>query len=493
MYYPDWRFNPVTRPKKIQGAEVQWDTPVYHVKTGGLAEWKFGLSEVYSSIDWAKAYKDFLEDVASLMRSYSRFAYKLTLKGGTSKGVQATKTKLNSTYGTEGVMGETNPSPVVGSTFIGNDNYDLQPMNLRGASISPDDGRRLLLMVASSAGLPETFFGDIKGGTLATGKTLDRPTELMMRNRQMFWSDVLKNIFQFVITQAVKATSGPLKKLGKIVTSEFNGLKDEELMWNSNIKARLEIAFPPVLERDIQTSVQAIVAAATLNGQDFKLFDEETIARLLLTALAQENADEIMSDIYPNETPAVGQTNAGNTAPEDQKPSTEHLRKAARELLESLNLPAGKSELDTQDKIHRIVKQHVHEEMGNLAEAEKLEEANLRAAQEAAAEPTQPPTQNITINVTNQLPDQPAPEVTVNNEVNVPDQPAPEVTVNNEVYVPEQAAPNVTVENVVNNEVNVPEQPAPTVNINNEVKLPEAPARKITIKKDGNTWKGETK
>ena len=349
-YYPDWRYKPVQKPAKIQGFEVDWDTPIYHVRTGGLAEWKFGLSEVYTSLDWAKAYKDFLEDVASLMRSYSRFAYKLTLKNGTSKGVQATKSKLNSTYGTEGVMGETNPSPVVGSTFIGSDQYDLQPMNLRGASISPEDGRRLLLMVASSAGLPETFFGDIKGGTLATGKTLDRPTELMMRNRQMFWADIFRNIFQYVVRSAVSCSDGPLAQLGIVKTSAYNGLISEELIWNKGINARMEIEFPPVLERDVQTSVQAIVAAATLNGQQIQLFDEETVARLLLTALAQENADELMNDIYPNATPSVGQVDAGSAVPEDQpgaaqkdqsQASQEMVRRAVRELSEALGVKEG--------------------------------------------------------------------------------------------------------------------------------------------------------
>ena len=36
-YYPDWRYTPVTRPATIGGQPVAWDTPIYHIKVGGLS------------------------------------------------------------------------------------------------------------------------------------------------------------------------------------------------------------------------------------------------------------------------------------------------------------------------------------------------------------------------------------------------------------------------------------------------------------------------
>lgn len=313
-YYPDWRYKPSSKPAKFGRIEVMWDTPVYHVRTGGLASWKFGLSEIYAAIDWARAYKEFLEDVASLMRSYARFAWNLKFKGG-KKVMQAAKSKLNSTLGNEGSAGETNPAPVTGSTFLGSDMYEMQPMNLRGASIAPEDGRRFLLMVAAAMGLPETFYGDVSVGTLATGKTLDRPTELMMRNRQLLWTDILRNIFQFVLLWSVKATAGKLHELGKVEgTTNSEGIIEEKVVWNESVQALIDIDFPPVLERDVQAAVQAIVTAATLNGQELAIFDEPTVARLLLTALAQDDVDELMNALYPDDGNSIGPGTEASTA-----------------------------------------------------------------------------------------------------------------------------------------------------------------------------------
>lgn len=326
-YYPDWRYHPNAPIAAIGGQPVQWDAPIYHVKTGGLSGWKFGLSEVYASIDWARAYKDFLEDVASLMRSYSRFAWNLKFKGG-KKTMDAAKSKLNSTLGDAGTGSETNPAPVAGSTFLGSDLYDLQPMNIRGATISPDDGRRLLLMVASSAGLPETYFGDVSVGTLATAKTMDRPTELAMRNRQMTWTDILRDILTFVILQALKASEdNEIKKLGSIQRIADGDETEEKIVWTQEIQALLDIDFPPILERDVQTAVQSIVTAATLNGQELGIFNEPTVARLLLTALAQDDVDEIMAELYPDETASVSRP--------DTTPSEAHVNQAFLKALEA--------------------------------------------------------------------------------------------------------------------------------------------------------------
>ena len=170
-YYPDWRYNPTTKPASIGAIPVQWDKPICHVKVGGYSNWAFGCSEIYASIDWARAYKEFLEDWASIVRAYRRFAFQLSTPGG-KQGIAAAKAKLNTTYGNAGTGSESNPPPVVGSTFITGGEASLMPVRTSGATVAAEDGRRLLLMVAAAVGLPETFFGDVSVGTLATAESL---------------------------------------------------------------------------------------------------------------------------------------------------------------------------------------------------------------------------------------------------------------------------------------------------------------------------------
>lgn len=338
-YYPDWHYNPSSRPNKLGGIEVKWDAPVYHVKTGGMSSWKFGVSQVYSAIDWARAYKEFLEDTASLMRAYSRFAWKRITKG--KKGVAAEKAKMATTLAAGGTSTETNPPPVTGAMAFLAEGTDLQPMQVRGASISPEDGRRLLLMVAAGVGLPETYFGDVSVGTFATAKTMDRPTELAMKERQTFWTDVLRSIFGYILLQAMKANASPIQKLGHIEKTPDGGEIEETIVWNSGVNTMLDIDFPPILEKDIQAAVQAVVTALTLNGQQLTLLDEQTATRLILKAMAEDDVDEIMAELFPDgETVPAGSGQPNSAAPTQTEAM---VREAARKLIETIKNEMEKS------------------------------------------------------------------------------------------------------------------------------------------------------
>lgn len=305
-YYPDWQYLPLSRPAKLGKVEIRWNESVYHVRIGGFSDWKFGLGDVYASIDWARAYKSFLEDWASLTKSLSKIAWKMTTPGG-KKAVLAAKAKIATTLGTGG-SNENNPAPTAGSTFVGGQGVDLQPMNIRGANVSAEDGRRLLLMAAASAGLPETYYGDVSVGTLATARTMDRPTELMMLERQTFWIDIYRNIIKFVILQSVRF--GSLAKVAAVIDIEDGGEIERLIAWGEGVNTMLDIDFPPILEHDIQAAVQAVVTALTLNGQDIQLLDEPQGTRLILNALGVDDVDEIMTELFPDETSSVTSSEA---------------------------------------------------------------------------------------------------------------------------------------------------------------------------------------
>lgn len=318
-YYPDWRYDPVSKPTTIGGYPVLWDSPIYHVRIGGFSDWKFGISEVYDAIDWAKAYKDNLEDWASIVRAYRRFAFQLSTPGG-SRAVAAAKAKLSTTMGAVG--GERNPPPVTGSTFIGSEGATLQPIATGGATVSPEDGRRLLLMVAASSGLPETFYGDASIGSLATAKSLDRPTELMMEDRQQLWRDVFLNIFEFVTRWAVKAPQGMLSSMASVTREVDDGQYSENVGWDESVDASISVDFPPLVQHDIPALVGSIVQAATLGGAGTLAgtIDLVTLSRLLLTALGATDADEILERMFPDgEIPEESESQA------EERPQAESL------------------------------------------------------------------------------------------------------------------------------------------------------------------------
>lgn len=293
-YYPDWRYEPANKPGTQGGHKVHWETKIYHVRTGGFSDWRFGLSEMYSVLDWARAYKDFLEDWSTLVKAYSRFAWKMTTKGGKA-GVAAARAKMGRSAATDGA---TAPPPLVGSTFVGGEGVDFQPIKTSGATISADDGRRLLLMMAAGTGFPETFFGDVSVGTLATAESLDRPTELAMKNRQTMWAGIYKDIVGFAIEASAKTAGGALTsgskvtRTGVLVKVELGGGKE----------ADLDIDFPPVVEQGTTAKIDAIIKAATLDGKTLAAIpDMRVVARMLLTALGADDIDTILEGLFPKD------------------------------------------------------------------------------------------------------------------------------------------------------------------------------------------------
>lgn len=315
-FYRDWRYKPDQDRSSIGKAEVIEGVYVYHVKTGGFSNWKFGVSELYAALDWAKAYKTFLENWATIVQAYARFAFKLTTTGGRQGAVNA-RNRLNTRLGVAGAGAtDTNPAPVTGATFIAPEGNDITPIRTSGATTSAEDGRRLLLMVAASFGLPETFFGDVSVGTLATATSLDRPTELMLSNRQQLWRDIYHDIFRFVVEWAIRAPNGPLRGIGSIERNEFG---EDEIIYNDDAP-KIVITFPSVLEADPQKIIASIKQGATLDGATPNVIpDFRIIARMVLTALGENDIDETIDALFPTDESAkpVAPAPAAPGAPDD--------------------------------------------------------------------------------------------------------------------------------------------------------------------------------
>jgi hypothetical protein len=136
-YYPDWRYKPEggERVDFIRDDPVHWDQPVMHVKVGGLDDMRFGVPEVYSALDWAKAVTKDLERYATLRASLARFAWFMAQKS--TKGIDAAKKKLGTTLGAGGIGAEDNPPPIAGSMFIGLEGTKPEPIRTAGMTPSP--------------------------------------------------------------------------------------------------------------------------------------------------------------------------------------------------------------------------------------------------------------------------------------------------------------------------------------------------------------------
>lgn len=326
--YPAWNYRPRSKFPAQYGLKIHWDAPVYHVKVGGTSSMRFGVPEIYSALDWARAAKKMLENYSTVRSTHARFANALEVKGGKA-GVAAAKTKLASTLGDTGDAAETSPSAVAGSTFIGAEGYMLNILRTGGAQAAPEEARYLFVMTAAGHGLPYSILtGDADKSNLATAKSLDRPTELRMLMRQRLWSTVIQDINTYVVIASVRAAKGSLK--GKMVVDEWGvervvlqgGTKDEP------IPTGVTVTFPSILEHDVDAAVKALVSAFTLDGKaDAGLFSEPTQIRELASALGIEDVDALVDEYVKKAEEAP------EAEPTEQETEFVEALKAMREIL----------------------------------------------------------------------------------------------------------------------------------------------------------------
>ena len=310
QYYPALDYNPDEKKPTYNGHKVNWDTPVYHVSVNRVLEQKFGTSEIYASQDWARAYNKFLSDWSTIVRSYARFAWALTKKTG-SAGRLAAKNLLDSKISSD----QYQPAPATGATFISGEDTKMAPIRTAGATTSAEDGRRLLLMVCADTGLPETFFGDATAGSLATAKSLNRPTELGFSLRQRMWEIVIETICGYAIQckAEVGYTSDNPERPGTLSGEWDEDAWEEQAFYYDDdtenkdkakktepIDVTVNVDFPPLVEDNQKEQVEAIVSAATLDGSTLAgTLDAKYTTERLLRVLGETSIEEVMEKLFP--------------------------------------------------------------------------------------------------------------------------------------------------------------------------------------------------
>jgi hypothetical protein len=303
---PDIDYNPRDRPSSVQTnsgiLKVQWDTPVMHVKTGGLSSMYFGVPELFSTFMYATSYKGVLENFATMMKAYARMAWQVAgLKG--ESGRADAKSRLNTAV-TRNKIVDSNPANTPAGWFLASGNAQLSAVKTSNMTTAPDVARPIRSMVAAGSDTPEHFFGDSDIGNLATSETLDRPTELKMVERQGMWTKVAERFNRKLIEWSTVAPAGILNLAGFRAEIDYNAFDGEAIVTVTppeNESLEVTVTFPNILDRDVTERVRAVVMAATLNGRPAEgvIPDRGYLFKLLMIALGEKNATSLMNKYYP--------------------------------------------------------------------------------------------------------------------------------------------------------------------------------------------------
>lgn len=278
VYYPALGHWPKQRPRTLNGKPVQWDMPILHTFVNRPEDSQWGIGDSYAALPWARGYKGFLEDWAKLVKALSRLAFKVTAKS--KAGGAQVRTVLTSTDN----VGQ------VGGTAVIPEGQSLEAIGKSGATINSESGRPLAAMVASGTDLPVTMLLGDPGvtGARATAETLDDPLQRMANLRRDFHATTIRTVLEYVVKQAVKAPSGPLK--GTVGRDEVTDLETVTLRGDQPIS--FDVDFPSLTKASTKEQIDAIVAA-----EGTQVIPPLEVLRLLLVALEVENVDEILEQV----------------------------------------------------------------------------------------------------------------------------------------------------------------------------------------------------
>lgn len=197
-WYPSSKFVGTPRSEPISNVMVDPSKRMVHIAFNKMVGWRWGVPDIFAVVFWVKAYKEYLENCATLTKAYARFAWKVT--SATGKGQQRVASQLASTPSRDPATGQ--PLAVGGSVALGS-GQDLQAVQ-RSNSVDFDGGRALAALIAAGLEVPLTALtSDPSDGNRATAETLDDPTKLAMLARQQMMDDAFQEIFRIMNIRAV--------------------------------------------------------------------------------------------------------------------------------------------------------------------------------------------------------------------------------------------------------------------------------------------------
>lgn len=282
VLHPALNYRPTSRPASVDGVRIRWDAPVLHASVNRPDGWLRGIPDSYAAIDWAKAYKIFLEDWATLMRALAQYAWQTNVPGPKASAMRRRLAAPD-----RNARGEVIDR--VGSTAILPPDVALQAISKTGATFDSESGRPLAAMAAAALEVPVTMLLADPGasGARATAETLDQPTELPMELRQQLWSSIYVTVLNYVIMESVRAPQGVLK--GQVVKN-VQGADVVELDGGDDPTVNAE--WPDIDRGDLAKRVDAIVKANST-----RVMPPEVVLRLILLALGVANPEPIINQM----------------------------------------------------------------------------------------------------------------------------------------------------------------------------------------------------
>lgn len=192
-YYTKLEAQGKNLPKRFNGVGIEQNFVIQHTAVNRQVGWRWGVPDIMPVIFWAKAYKEYLEDNAVLVKAYARLAWQV--KVPSAAGGAAAASQVMTPPSRDPMTGEMRN---VGGTGITGAGGELTPVAATGSSVDFTKGYPLASAVAAGLEIPLVVLTSDGGGSdKGTAETLDLTTLKAMESRQEIHRERLLELFEF--------------------------------------------------------------------------------------------------------------------------------------------------------------------------------------------------------------------------------------------------------------------------------------------------------
>jgi hypothetical protein len=246
VYYPAIDYDKTNgTPRKFKNKEVNWDSRIAAHSVNKQTGWKWGVPDLLSVIFWAKAHKEFLENQATLVKAYSRFAWKVATP--TAANARAAATKVGTAPTVDPITGQPQS---VGATAVTGMGSTISSVGRTGGSVDFEAGLPLAGYVAAGLNVPlNELTADAGNANRSSAETLSSSNEKVMRARQAEHKMFFESIFTY-------------------------------------LGFEVKVSFPRIEEEQVYRQIQSIVSLLPLN-----LFSDKEMRALIVHVLDLQSLD----------------------------------------------------------------------------------------------------------------------------------------------------------------------------------------------------------
>jgi len=255
-YYQKLKALGKSLPRRWNKHGVEQNYVLQHTAVNKQVGWRWGVPDILPVIFWAKAYKEYLEDNAMLVKAYSRLAWQVKVPGAQSGNTASAQVMAPPTR--DPLTGELRS---VGGTHIGT--HEVSSIPSTGSTVNFDNGSALASAIAAGLEVSKVvILSDSGSSNRAAEGSLDLPTLKAMESRQQLHVERFMEIFEFWGAKV------DLNMSSQLLTIEEQATYNAEFIESAGEKPEASeyasVVFPPIEASSEKDHIAALGTAVEL-------------------------------------------------------------------------------------------------------------------------------------------------------------------------------------------------------------------------------------